>query len=213
MKRLSQFFTLLLGTWLLVACASTDVPRTARGLHYLPGNAQFYSLGTGQSVENFANISVARWSYGLYRRERNWTPITPGGRAGATDIGIRAYYPMSFRWKLKDGREYMLESVNVAAIMQDYFKTHDIQLQWQKEGRPVDPIGDDTQPLLAVEFKDDEARLKWVIITNLTPVDKRILPSKAATKWEFSYEEFPVIAIKGQPTSGINFNQIIEILK
>jgi hypothetical protein len=120
---------------------------------------------------------------------------------------------MSFRWKLKDGREYMLESVNVAAIMQDYFKTHDIQLQWQKEGRPVDPIGDDTQPLLAVEFKNDEARLKWVIITNLTPVDKRILPSKAATKWEFSYEEFPVIAIKGQPTSGINFDKRFETLK
>jgi hypothetical protein len=140
MKGLFQLLTLLLGTWLLAGCASTDVPRTARGLHYLPGNAQFYSLGTGQSVENFANISKAQWSYGLYRTDRHWTHITPGGRAGATDIVIRAYYPMNFRWKLKDGREYMLESVNVAAIMQDYFKTHDIQLQWQKEGRPEHPI-------------------------------------------------------------------------
>jgi hypothetical protein len=212
MKGLFQLLTLLLGTWLLAGCASTDVPRTARGLHYLPGNAQFYSLGTGQSVENFANISKAQWSYGLYRTDRHWTHITPGGRAGATDIVIRAYYPMNFRWKLKDGREYMLESVNVAAIMQDYFKTHDIQLQWQKEGRPEHPIGD-FDPMLAVEFKDDEARLKWVITTNLTPVDKRILPSKAATKWEFSDEEFLVIAIKGQPTSGINFDKRFETLK
>jgi hypothetical protein len=107
----------------------------------------------------------------------------------------------------------MLESVNVAAIMQDYFKTHDIRLPWQKEGRPVDPIGEDTQPLLAVEFKDDEARLKWVISTNLTPVGQRMLPSKAATKWEFSNEEFLVISIKGKPTSGINFDKVIEILK
>jgi hypothetical protein len=64
MKRLSQLLTLLLGTWLLAGCASTDVPRTARGLHYLPGSAQSYALGIGQSAENYAHISVAQWSYG-----------------------------------------------------------------------------------------------------------------------------------------------------
>jgi hypothetical protein len=211
MNRLRQIAAVL-GMLLLVSCANMDVPRSARQLHYLPGGAEFYDLGIGQSVENFANISQARWTYGLYKKERNWTPITPGGGAGATDLGLRGYYPMSFRWKLKDGREFMLESVDVATIMQEYFKTHDIPLQWQKEGRPRHPIGD-FDPLLAVEFKDNEAQLKWVITSNLTPVDKRILPSKAATKWVFSNEEFPVAAIKGRPTSGIDFSQMIEILK
>jgi hypothetical protein len=211
MNRLRQIAAVL-GMLLLVSCANMDVPRSARQLHYLPGGAEFYDLGIGQTAENYVNISVAQWSYGRYTTERFWKGISTGKNASATDLGYRVYYPMSFRWKLKDGREFMLESVDVATIMQEYFKTHDIPLQWQKEGRPRHPVGD-SDPLLAVEFKDDEARLKWVITSNLTPVDKRILPSKAATQWVFSYEEFPAVAIRGIPTSGINFEKRFETLK
>jgi len=133
-KRSVHLLSLLLGIWLLAACASTDTPRNARGLHYLPGNAKSYSLGIGQSDENFAQILDAQWTYGRYSTTRFWNGISPGRNASATDLGYQVYYPMSFRWKLKDGREYMLENVNVAAIMQDYFKTHDIRLPWQKRG-------------------------------------------------------------------------------
>lgn len=121
-------------------------------------------------------------------------------------IGLQAYYPLHVRWKLKDGREFMLENIDIRAIMRDYFKTHDIQLQWQREGRPKAKSGD-YGPLLAREVKDDTVRIKWVITTNHTPVNQRFTSSGAATRWVTTDEEHLVTTLQGVPTSGIDFNK------
>lgn len=126
-------------------------------------------------------------------------------------LSLYAYYPLHVRWKLKDGREFMLENIDIRAIMSDYFKNHEIQLQWQREGRARDRIGD-SGPLLTHEVRDDTVRIKWVITTNHTPVNQRLTSTGAATRWIFTDEEYLVATIKGVPTSGIDFNKKWEFI-
>ena len=213
MTNLMQRFTIVcLALW-LVACASVGNGAGGRspGRDYLPGGVQFYSYGVSQSKENFANVERAQSYYALYTKQRTWTDITPGKASGVINM-LQMYYPLDVRWKLKDGREFMLEKIDIRAIMRDYFKTHDIQMPWQKEGRPKARSGD-SNPSLVHEIKDDTVIIKWWVITNQTPVAERFTPSGAATLWKRTDEEFIVTTIKGVPTSGIDFDKWVEISK
>lgn len=184
----------------------------AQGRDYFPGGSPEYSWGLSQTKDDFAQVEKAQSYYGLYRNLRSWQYITTASRASATIIGLHAYYPLSVRWKLKDGREFILENIDISAIMREYFKTHVIQMPWQREGRPRDSVGD-AWPLLTHEVKDDTVRIKWVIRTNQTPVNQRLTATGAATKWEITHEEFLVATLKGVPTSGIDFNNWREVRK
>ncbi len=124
---------------------------------------------------------------------------------------MQAYYPLHVRWKLKDGREFILENIDTAALMREYFKTHKLQLQWQREGRPQAKVGEGS-PLLAHEVKDDTVILKWVITINRTPVNERLTPTGAANYWDTYDEEHVVAVLKGIPTSGIDFRKTRELL-
>ena len=213
MKNLLQRFAIVcLALW-FSACASVSggTSGQTQGRDYLPGGVQFYSYGVSQSKENFANVDKAQSYYGLYTKQRTWADIKPARAPGSINM-LQIYYPLDVRWKLKDGREFMLEKVDIRPIMREYFKTHDIQIPWQKEGRPKAKSGDG-YPSLVHEVKDDTVIIKWLVTTNHTPVAERFTPSGAATRWKFTDEEFIVTTIKGVPTSGIDFDKWIEILK
>ena len=205
----------LIGALLLSACANgSGGPGggAAQGRDYFPGGSPDYAWGISQKKEDFANVEQAQSYSGLYSKQRSWQNITVSSRASATIIGLQAYYLLHVRWKLKDGREFMLENIDIRAIMREYFKTHDIQLQWQRERRPMDSVGD-YGPLLTHEVKDDTVRIKWVIRINRTPVDQRLTAKGAATKWDIAHEEYLVTTLQGVPTSGIDFNNWYEIRK
>ncbi|TXT37572.1 MAG: hypothetical protein FD135_3498 [Comamonadaceae bacterium] len=204
----------LLGALFLSACATGSGGHggVAQGRDYFPGGSPDYAWGISQTKEDFVNVEQAQSYSGLYSRQRTWQNITVSSRASATILGLNAYYPLHVRWKLKDGREFMLENIDIAAIMREYFKSHDIQLQWQRERRPMDSVGD-YGPLLTHEVKDDTVRIKWVISTNHTPVDKRLTTSKAATKWQITDEEHLVTTLQGVPTHDIDFNNWYEVRK
>ena len=184
----------------------------AQGRDYFPGGSPEYGWGVSQKKEDFANVEQAQSYSGLYTKQRSWQNITVSPWATPRIIGLQAYYPLSVRWKLKDGREFILENIDVSAIMREYFKTHEIQMPWQREGRSKDSVGD-AWPLLTHEIKDDTVRIKWVIRTNQTPVDQRLTAKGAATKWDITHEEFLVATLKGAPTSGIDFNNWYEVRK
>lgn len=181
----------------------------AQGRDYFAGGSPDYSWGLSQTKDDFEQVEKAQSYYGHYRNLRTWQDISIASRASATIIGLQAYYPLSVRWKLKDGRESILEHIDVSSIMREYFKTHEIQLPWQREGRPKDSVGD-FEPLLAHEGKDDTVRINWVIRTNRTPVDQRLTANGAATQWDMTREGFLVATLKGVPTSGIEFNKKCE---
>lgn len=164
-----------------------------------------YSYGPGQTRENFANVAFAQFDYALWSG-RHWGAMGPGNRATATRLGLQTYYPLHVRWKLKDGREFILENIDTAAIMREYFKTHQLQLQWQREGRPGKKFGD-YSPLLAHEVKGDTVILKWVITINRTPVSERSDSNGKTTFWDTYDEEHIVAALQGLPTSGIDFSK------
>ena len=178
----------------------------APGRDYFPGGSPVYAWESGQSKENFVNVERAQVEYSPYKAQRVWIDFQGTNRASASMIGLQAYYPLHVRWKLKDGREFILENIDTSAIMREYFKTHDIQMPWQREGRPKHAVGDPA-PLLTHEVTDDTVRIKWVITTNRTPVNQRLTATGAATKWDFADEEFLVATLKGVPTSGIEFNK------
>lgn len=188
------------------------VGTVAQGRDYFPGGLPFYAWGVAQSKENFANVERAQVEYSPYKAKRVWIDFQGSNRATASMIGLQAYYPLHVRWKLKDSREFILENIDISAIMREYFKTHEIQLPWQREGRPKHAVGD-SDPLLTHEVKDDAVRIKWVITTNRTPVNQRLTAQGAATNWEFTQEEFLVATLKGVPTSGIDFNNWYEVRK
>lgn len=199
----------------LLACAarpsadSTGAPALSApsGPDYFPGGDRWYSWGPAQSKENFASVQQAQWATGMYTKQRSWGPmVTPNLNA------LAAYYPLHVRWKLKDGREFILENIDIRAIMREYFKTHDLKQQWQRENRPQAKVGDG-KSILAHEIKDDTVIIKWYIRINRTPVDLRLTSTGAATKWDVVDEEHFVISIPGKSTSGIDFDNWSEVRK
>lgn len=178
---------------------------------YFPGGSPIYSYGVSQSKENFANVERAQSWYGLYTKEKYWSPIRPGIAPASINM-LQIYYPLSVRWQLKDGRQFIAENIDIRGIMREYFRNHDIKLPWQRERRPYDQRGD-SDPSLVHEIKGDTVIIKWLITTNHTPVNERFTPSGAATWWHRTKEEFVVTTIKGTPASGINFDKWVEVSK
>ena len=180
------------------------------GVAPIPGGYWMYAFGLSQKPEDLVNVEIAQSYYGIWAEIRSWTRITPGRRASGNKLGLQAYYPLHVRWKLKDGREFIAENIDVAAIMREYFKTHNLQLQWQREGRVRDRVGD-FAPLLAHEVKNDTVLLKWVITINRTPVNERLTSTGAATQWDTYDEEHVVTTIQGTPTRDIDFSKTREL--
>ena len=149
----------------------------------------------------------AQTAWGIYANERTWIDTRPG-IAPARLAMISFYFPFSVRWELKDGRQFLLENIDVRAIMREHFRDpkNDLVLSWQREGRPKFHTGD-AYPALVYEIKDDVVRLKWLLAVNRTPVDQRILPSGAAARWDVVQEEYLVREIPGKPLQGIDFEQ------
>lgn len=178
------------------------------GIAPIPGGYWMYSYGPGQTRENFVNVEFAQYDYALWSG-RHWGAMGPGNRATANRLGLQVYYPLHVRWRLKDGREFVLENIDTATIMREYFKTHQLRLQWQREGRSEDKVGD-YSPTLAHEIKDDTVILKWVITINRTPPKERLTSTGAATKWDTYDEEHIVAVLPGRPTGGIDFSKTYE---
>lgn len=194
---------------LVVACAGGG---QLRERDYFPGNSPYYSFGVAQSAENFANVKRAQSALGLNADDRAWGDSGPGVAPGVVSMA-QSYFPFSMRWELKDGRQFILENIDVRSIMKEYFKdkNNDITLPWQKEGRQRDRWEYD--PALVYEIKDNVLRLKWLITDIKTPSDQRFLPSGATTKWDLDRKEYFVKEIKGNPTQGVDFNQKWEFRK
>ena len=221
MRRLHAGLLGLLVALNLVGCAakpsveSTGAPALfpSSGPDYFPSGDGMYSWGTSQSKENFANVERAQWATGMYTKQRSWGPISVSGlRASPGLSALAAYYPLHVRWKLNDGREFILENIDIRAIMREYFKTHSIRLQWEREGRNRDQVGD-YDGMLAHEIQNDTVRIKWILKINRTPVNERLTSTGAATKWDIVDEEHFVTSIPGKPTSGIDFDNWSEVRK
>jgi hypothetical protein len=219
MNRLSRLVTVIGLTFSLLACAGgplsvkTAAPALSApaGPDYFPGGDRWYSWGPAQSKENFANVERAQWATGMYTKQRSWGPISVSSSVVTPNLNIlAAYYPLHVRWKLKDGREFILENIDIRAIMREYFKTHDLKQQWQRENRPRDRIGDG-DAILGHEIKDDRVIIKWYIPINRTPVNQRLTATGAATKWDIINEEHFVTSIPAQSTTGIDFDKWLEI--
>jgi hypothetical protein len=158
-------------------------------------------------------VERAQWATGMYTKQRSWVPMFVTGAEPASNLNaLPAYYPLHVRWKLKDGREFLLEYIDIRAIMREYFKTHEIKQQWQRENRPQAKVGDG-KAILGHEIKDNTVVIKWYIRINRTPVDKRLTATGAATKWDIVHEEYFVTAIPGKPTTSIDFDSWSEIRK
>ena len=182
------------------------------GRDYLPGGYWMYAWGIAQTKENFLNVERAQDSYQRNAQRRLWAETKPISRPTGTVLGLQSYLPLHVRWKLKDGREFILENIDIRKIMQEYFKTHEIKLQWQRENRPKYRMGD-YEPMLSFEVKDDTVLIEWVITINRVPTEKRLTESGAATKSDTYDEIHLVTTIPGKPTSGIDFSNDYEFFK
>jgi hypothetical protein len=222
MKQWMQWASVLVFVWGLWGCTSTG--GMARGdsavsasqrqeLDVFPGGLGTYNWGIGPSAENFANVAQMQFLLDTHTTQRFWAPVRTGGAPSATIIGIGTYWPLSVRWKLKDDREFILENIDMRTIMRDYFKTHRIELQWQKEGRRYESASD-YEPTLIHQVKDDTVLIEWVVTTNATPVKERFLPNGGgAALWHLTKERYLVTTLKGIPTSGIEFNKRWEFFR
>ena len=197
----------------LLGCASGANTPAVQGRDIFPSGTTMYSWGWSQKAEDFANVEHAQSGLRLDRDARRmWTRI-PVEKSAFPSIGaLGGYYPMYVRWKLKDGREFILEDIDLRSIMREYFKTNELILPWQRERRPRVLLSD-PDPILAHEVKDDTVRIKWVVRINTTPVNQRIGPGGAANPWKFSQEEHLVTTIKGVPTSRIDFTTLNDYFK
>jgi hypothetical protein len=194
-------------TLALVSCASQGQRVSSPGTDYLPGGAQFYSYGFVSDKAYFIeNVERAQEYLGLFTAERNWGSVSQNSAPNMIGA-LQSYYPLSVRWKLKDGREFLIDQLDLRPALREYFKTQDIQLQWQRERRPFYPIGD-TYPSLVFQIKDDSIILKWVMRINHTPVKDR-----ATTLWNIEREEHYITTIKASPAKNIDFDNTREILK
>lgn len=204
--RLSCLTLLLL---LLQACTSINTLSSV-GRTPVPGG--MYSWGTSQKTEDSANLEIAQSRLLLYSNYTSpWGKISASKIAAAQISGLQSYPPMQARWKLKDGREFILEFVDQGALVSSYMKSHELKVQWEREGRKF-ALGD-ADANLTHDIKDDTFRLKWVITLNQTPVNRRLRPDGAANPWTFEDEEHVIAVIKGVATSGIDFTQRYDASK
>jgi hypothetical protein len=210
MNRLIRVFLLALLLPLLHACVSMDPSQRGERVP-IPGGV--YSWGTSQKAEDFGNVEVAQSRLLLYPTDPGpWRAIVTQRLAYAQVSGLQWYLPMQARWKLKDGREFILESIDQATLVRDYAKTRSLpQTQWEREGRKA-TVGDG-DARLAHDIKDDTLRLKWIIPINKTPVNERLRPSGAANPWDREDEEHVIAVIKGVPTSDIDFSNKYDLKK
>jgi hypothetical protein len=189
----------------LAAAACSTLPGASIGPDYLPGGVRFYSAGSALDKEYMSkHVKRVQYDYSLYASQRTWTDSRAGPVPSSVNM-LQAYYPLHVRWELKDGRQFIAENIDIRGLMREYFKTHDIQMQWQREGREQG-VGD-SDPSLVYEVQEDEVIVKWFITINQTPLKERILPTGAATRWKFTTEQYVVGAVKGKPTTGIDFEQ------
>jgi hypothetical protein len=221
MHRLHAAFAGLLVVLSLVACAvkpsadssGASALSASSGPDYFPGGDRWYSWGPAQSKENFANVERAQWATGMYTKQRSWRPMFVSSSVVTPNLNaLAAYYPLHVRWKLKDGREFILENIDIRAIMREYFRTHDLKQQWQRDNRPQAKVGDG-KAILAHEIKDSTVIIKWYVRINRTPVDQRLTSTGAATKWDVIDEEHFVTNVPGKLTSGIDFDNWSEVRK
>jgi hypothetical protein len=197
---------LFLSGWLLGACSISGSETGAPSQHArapLPGGST-YSWGWSQRPTNSANIDQAQSGNLIYPSTgRLWYPIPISKSVESTMGNLSWYFPMHARWSLKDGREFIIERVDIDQIMRQYFQANTVQTQWQQEGRPRAKVGD-FDPVLAHEIRDDSLLLKWVIVFNRTPANLRV---GTGIPWKFEEVEYFVVAIKGVPTAGIDFGK------
>lgn len=215
----TQWRALLLICSLFLAACGSAPPAIPNATGPFPGDAKTYGFGVSQRKEDFENVEVAQLNFGMYANQRSWAVILPESRGSTRYAALPAYYPFDVRWKLKDGREFIVENVDTAAIMREYFKTHQILLQHQRESRPVKPMSDNASPTVVVGVKDDKVVVKWMVVLNRTPVEKRFpvivngIPARDGTLWKLEHEEHYVTSIPGKLTSGIDFKKQWEFLK
>ena len=193
-----------------VTRAMTSGPMTVQA-DYVPGGGE-YRYGVAQGIEAFQNVAIAQDAYGVSTLRLRWSVLTPGRSASATVGGLQRYYPLNVRWKLKDGREFILQDIDVRQIMQGYLKSNAVPTQWEKEKRLRDKVGD-YGPMLGVEVQDDAVSIMWIITTNHTPVDQRLTPKGAANPWHLTQERFIAATLKGVPTQGLNFEDRSQFKK
>jgi hypothetical protein len=168
----------------------------------IPGGR--YSWGIDQRADDFADVEVAQSGLLLQGGSRTWRSIVPTKFEAAEVLSLERYYPMRARWKLKDGREFMLDSVDIEVIVREYFSTHPpIRVQWERENRAYE-LGD-APPQLVHDVKGDSLRLRWVLRINRTPVEQR-----RANPWTIEREVYPIAVIKGRQTTGLDFNNAYE---
>ncbi len=202
MNRIIRWLVAALFALLLHACSLGNV---VRGIDRVPIPGGSYSWGVDQKAEDFIDVEIAQSNLNMYTTNRRyWHRIVPTKLATASAGTLRAYYPMQVRWRLKDGREFVLDSVDTEALVREYFKTHPmLRPQWEREGRRF-TVGD-AEPMLAYYIKGDAVYLKWLIEINRIPTKERLAPDGAARPWQFDIETYPIATIKGVAASGIDF--------
>jgi hypothetical protein len=190
----------------LQACASEGLPAAGDRIP-IPGG--MYSWGVDQRAEDFADVEIAQSQLLMWKDSRMWRPLTPTSVALARVLGLQRYYVMQARWKLKDGREFILESIDTGALVQEYFRAHGlIKTAWERENRT--PTVGDSSPILVHDIKGDTLRLKWVLTINRTPAHARLRADGAANPWATEREEQLIAVIKGVPASGLDFKTLYE---
>lgn len=209
MNRWLRSFWIALLLSLLQACGSVNSTQRAERIP-IPGGS--YSWGTSQKLEDLGNVEIVQSRMLLHSDYTGpWKEVLASRIAAARVSGLQSYFPMQARWRLKDGREFILKSVDQGALVREYMKTHQLKVQWEREGRDYAP--GDADAKLTHDIKDDSLRLKWVITLNRTPVASRLKPSGAANLWMFEDEEHVVAVIKGVVTVGIDFTQKYDTSK
>jgi hypothetical protein len=189
----------------LIVCGIT----VGHARDYLPGGVEYYSVGSSLDKDYFTkHVERVQYDYALYPKHRWWIDSGPPANPSAINM-LQSYMPLNVRWKLKDGRQFVAENIDVRAVMREYFKHNDLKVQWEREDRSW-AIGD-SYPSLVYDVREDQVILKWLIRINKTPYDQRILPSGAATRWAFEYEEHIAGAVKGTATQGIDFENRQEV--
>ena len=174
-----------------------------------PGGVSSYSFGPFQKTENFVNVDQAQVNDSPRNAAKSWWKLRPSPSAIGMLGNMQSYFRFDVRWKLKDGREFILENIDVRSISNDYLRKNPIQLQWQRENRQRAVYGD-FSPTLSFEVKDDVLLLKWVITITKTPLDRRLTASGAANRPDTYEEEHLMATLKGKPTSGIDFSKTYE---
>lgn len=115
----------------VAAAADGDIPKGQPG--FVPGGWSQYGFFVGQDWEYFnTHVRQAQFTFEFKEFPRFWMDFREG-LLGSPRATIKGFFPMSFRWEMRDGRKFIADFVDIQRSSNESAQRINVPVQFMRE--------------------------------------------------------------------------------